>query len=281
MINKIRFSKTKFKKKLFFLFYCLIAVIMVLPMIWAISMSLASPGQVYSTPPKFFAFPLRFDNYLTVLREYNFLRYFGNSLFICILEVIGVFVSTCMIAFGFAKFETKGLDRLFFIGLCTMYIPSIACMVPRYIMWSKLGALDTYWPLILPMFFGGMGSIFMVRQNFKSIPNSFYEAAYLDGANPMYILWKIYVPLSKPILATILMQTFMASWNNLQNPLIYITSKDLYTVSLALAQLRSDATDHIELQMAGTIMVIIPVLIAYLIAQRFFVSRNLDAGVKG
>lgn len=273
--------KLKLKKKLFFLFYCLIAAIMIFPMIWAISMSLAGPGQAYSTPPKFFAAPLRFDNYLTVLRKYDFLKYFGNSLFLCVAEIIGVIISTSMIAFGFAKYESKGLNRLFFIGLCTMYIPTITMMVPRYVMWSKVGALDTYLPMLLPHFFGGISWIFLMRQNFKSIPNAFFEAAYIDGANPFYILWKIYVPLSKPIISTLCLRTFMSAWNNLQSPLIYITSKEKYTVSLALAQLRSDASDHIEYQMAGAMMVIIPVLIVYFVAQKYFVKGENDAGVKG
>ena len=279
--NKIRISKRKFKKHLFFLFYCIVALIMIFPMIWAISMSLAGPGQVYATPPKFFAPPLRFDNYTAVLEKYDFLKYFGNSLFLCVVEMLGVLISNCMIGFGFAKYDTMGLNRLFFIGLCTMYIPAISCMVPRYVMWAKVGALDTYLPLILPTFFGAMGWIFMMRQNFKSISNSFFEAAYIDGANPMYILWRIYVPLSKPIIANIMLRTFMGAWNNLQNPLIYITTKEKYTVSLALAQLRSDATDHIEHQMAGTMLVIITVVLVYFIAQKFFVSGDVDAGVKG
>ncbi|MBR2886213.1 MAG: carbohydrate ABC transporter permease, partial [Clostridia bacterium] len=274
-------SKRKVKKSLFFIVYCLIAAIMISPMIWAVSMSLAGPGQAYATPPKFFASPLRFDNYVSVLKEYDFLKYFGNSLFLCAMEMIGVLIANCMIGFGFAKYESKGLDRLFFIGLCTMYIPSITMMVPRYVMWSTVGALDTYLPLILPHFFGGMGTIFLMRQNFKSISNSFFEAAYIDGANPFYILWNIYVPLSKPIIATVMLRTFMSAWNNLQTPLIYITSKSKYTVSLALAQLRSDAADHIEYQMAGAMMVIIPVLIVYFVAQKFFVKGETDAGVKG
>lgn len=274
-------SRRKLKKHIFFLFYCLIAAVMVYPMIWAVSMSLASPGQIYETPPKLFALPLRFDNYLTVLQKYDFLKYFGNSLFLCIMEMIGALFSTCMVAFGFAKFESKGLNRLFFIGLCTTYIPSVTCMVPRYVIWSKLGALDTYIPLILPHFLGAMGRIFLMRQNFKSISNSFYEAAYIDGANPLYILWKIYVPLSKPIIALQMLGCFQTAWNNLQGPLIYITTKEKFTVSLALAQLRSVAEGRMDLQMAGTMLVIIPVLVVYFVAQKFFVKKDLDAGVKG
>lgn len=280
MTNKL-LSKKRIKKSLFFLFYTIVAITMVAPIIWALSMSLAGPGQVYSTPPKFFAAPLRFDNYTNVLVKYNFLKYFGNSLFLCIVQMLGELVATSMIAFGFAKYESKGLNRLFSIGLCTMFIPTITCMVPRYVMWSTVGALDTYLPMILPRFFGSMVWIFMLRQNFKAISNSFFEAAYIDGANPLYILWRIYVPLSKPVLANLMLRVFMGSWNDLQTPLIYLTSKEKYTVSLALAQLRSDATDHIEYQMAGVMMVLIPVILVYFIAQKFFVQGDLDAGVKG
>jgi len=279
--KKLFINKQKLKKSLFFTFYCLIAFIMVSPMIWAFSVSLAGPGQAYVNPPKFFAPPLRFDNYSTVLEKYNFLKYLGNSLFLCIMEMAGTLFTSCMVAFGFAKYESKAFNAVFFIGLCTMYIPSITCMVPRYVIWSELGALDTYIPLIVPHFLGSIGTIFLVRQNFKSIPNSFFEAAHIDGANPFYILWKIYVPLSKPILALTMLKCFQSAWNALQGPLIYITTKEKYTVSLALAQLRSVTEGRIELQMAATMMVLVPVLVVYFVCQKFFVKQDLDAGEKG
>lgn len=282
MTDKKKFiSKRKLKSALFFTFYCLVAVIMISPIIWALSVSLSAPGQAYANPNKLFTFPLRFDNYPNVLKEYNFLKYFGNSLFLCVMEMIGTLFSTCMVAFGFAKYESKALNKIFFIGICTTYIPSITCMVPRYVIWSELGALDTYLPLIVPAFLGSIGRIFLMRQNFKSISNSFFEAAHIDGASPFYILWKIYVPLSKPTIALIMLQTFQGAWNNLQGPLVYITSETKYTVSLALAQMRSSSTARIEQQMAATMMVLIPTLIVYFVCQKFFVKKDLDAGVKG
>ena len=279
--KKSLIGRRNFKKHLFFILYCLVALIMISPMIWALSISLVGPGQAYVNPPKFFAPPLRFDNYTTVLEKYDFLKYFGNSLFLCVMEMIGTLFTACMVSFGFAKYESKSINTVFFIGLCTMYIPGITCMVPRYVIWSKLGALDTYIPLIVPHFFGSIGTIFLVRQNFKSIPNSFFEAAHIDGANPLYILWRIYVPLSKPIIALTMLKCFQSAWNALQGPLIYITTKSKYTVSLALAQLRSNSDGRLELQMAATMMVLVPVLLVYFVCQKFFVKQDLDAGEKG
>ena len=279
--NKKFINNRKVKSTLFFIFYCLVAAIMISPIIWAISVSLSAPGQAYANPNKLFTLPLRFDNYPTVLKNYNFLKYFGNSLFLCAMEMIGTLFSTCMVAFGFAKYESKILNKIFFIGICTTYIPSITCMVPRYVIWSELGALDTYLPLIVPSFLGAIGRIFLMRQNFKSIPNSFFEAAHIDGANPLYILWKIYVPLSKPVIALTMLQVFQAAWNNLQGPLVYITSEAKYTVSLALAQMRSSSSARIELQMAATMIVLIPTLVVYFVCQKFFVKKDLDAGEKG
>ncbi len=271
----------KLKKHLFFFFYCVVAAIMMAPMIWAVSASLAGPGQVYSTPPKFFAPPLRFDNYTSVLENYDFFKYLGNTLFICFMEMIGVLISNSMIAFGFSKYDSKAINLLFMIGIFFMFVPSPGGGVVLYIMWSKLGMLDTYAPLIVPAFFGAMGWVFLLRQNFKSISNAFFEAAYIDGANPFYILWRVYVPLSKPVLANLMLRTFIGGWNNYMGPLIYLTTKEKFTVSVALAQLRSETASHPELQMAGSLVVIIPILFVYFIAQKFFVQGELDAGVKG
>ena len=274
------FNKRKLSKTLFFIGYCLVAAIMVFPILWALSMSLSTPDKAYVTPPKFFVPPLKFSNYLTVLQKYEFIKYLGNTLFLCVVEMIVVLFATCTISFGFAKYDTKGISKVFFIGLCTMFIPSAGSGVLVYIAWSKLGAVDTYLPMIIPPLFGSIGWIFLVRQTFKSISNSFFEAAYIDGANPFYILWGIYVPLAKPVLANLMLRTFMGAWNNLMGPLIYINTKSKYTLSLALAQMRGETGSRVDLQMAGTMLSIIPIVLVYFVAQKFFVKGDLDAGVK-
>ncbi len=274
-------NKIKILRAVQFTAFTILAIIMVAPFIWAIGVSLQGPGEAYNVPPTIFRPPLRFSNYAEVFSKFDFLRYFGNTLLICIISIVGVVISNAMIGFGFAKFETKGLNRLFFIGLCTMYVPSVTMMVPLYVIWSKLGVLDTYVPLTLGTYFGSIAWIFLMRQQFKTLSNSFYEAAYIDGAHPLYIFWKIYMPLCKPIIATIVLRQFMGTWNDLQGPLIYISTKEKYTVALAMSALGHETYGRVELQMAGAVIMMVPVIIVYFFAQKHFIGGIADAGVKG
>ena len=265
-----------------YIIFILIAITMIAPFIYAFAISLQGPGLAYKSPPVLFKPPFMWSNYTTVLTKYDFVRYFGNTLLITAIYMIGGVISNSMIAFGFAKYDSsKGINALFNIGLCTMYVPSVAMMIPMYVIWAKVGALDTYIPLTLGAFFGSIGWIFLIRQNFKNLSNSFFEAAYIDGANPLYIWWKIYMPLVRPIIATVILRIFMQEWNNLMNPLLYITTKSKYTVSLAMAALKADAVGRPEIQMAGAIIMIIPVIIVYMFAQKHFIGGLAAGGDKG
>ncbi|MEE0944572.1 MAG: carbohydrate ABC transporter permease [Clostridia bacterium] len=265
-----------------YIIFILIAITMIAPFIYAFAISLQGPGLAYKSPPVLFKPPFMWSNYSTVLTKYDFVRYFGNTLLITVIYMVGGVISNSMIAFGFAKYDSsKGINALFNIGLCTMYVPSVAMMIPMYVIWSKLGALDTYIPLTLAAYFGAIGWIFLIRQNFKNLSNSFYEAAYIDGANPLYIWWKIYMPLVRPIIATVILRIFMQLWNDLMNPLLYITTKSKYTVSLAMAALKADAIGRPEIQMAGALIMIIPVIIVYMFAQRHFIGGLAAGGDKG
>lgn len=270
----------KIGKILAFIALIAVAVTMIAPMIWALAISLQSPGMAYQTPPKLFTAPLRFDNYITVLESFDFLRYSLNSLFLCVVSIIATTIASSMIAFGLAIYDTKGLRRLFFIGLCTMYVPSVTMMVPSFVLWSKLGALDTYIPLLLPAFFGNVMWIFLLRQNFKDISRSFFEAAYIDGANPLYIFFRIYMPLSKPTLAYVVLQVFLGMWNNMMGPLLYVTTKEKYPLALALSIFKMENPGREELNMAAVMIAILPILLLYMFLQRYFVAGMQSSGVK-
>ena len=273
-------NKRKIMTLIKFMILLVVAGTMLIPMLWSLSISLQPPGVAFQFPPKFFQPPLLFENYKTVFTSFNFMRYTFNSLLICICAIVGAIISNSMIAFGLAKYESKGLNRLFFIGLCTMYIPSVTMMVPSFVLWSKIKALDTYFPLILPAFFGSISWIFFMRQNFKGISNAFFEAAYIDGATPIYIFWKIYMPLSKPTIAYIALMAFLDRWNDMMGPLLYITSKDKYPIALALASFRHEFMGREELNMAATMMTIFPILVVYIFLQKHFVAGLQSAGVK-
>lgn len=257
------------------------ALIMLAPFIWTLSTSLQGAGKAYQIPPEFFKPPFMFSNYLKVWSEGNMARYSLNSAFITSMCIIGVVLSETVAGYGFAKYECKATNILFLAALGTMYVPGTILAVPQYIMWSKLGALDTYIPLILPKFFGSVGGIFLMRQSFKAIPNQLYEAAVIDGLHPLKIYYKIYLPLVKPMIATLVIQSFMGTWNETFAPLIYITDKNKYPLSIGLLYLRGTYSENMELLMAASMITMLPLLFVYLYAQKYFMNGLVSSGIKG
>lgn len=268
-------------KALSMLLLILGAAIMIAPFVWTISTSLQGPGKAYQIPPEFFRPPFRFDNYLRVWQEGNLGRYTLNSVFITILSIIGVVLADSLAGYGLAKYECKATNILFLAALGTMYIPGTILAVPQYVMWSKIGALDTYFPLILPKYFGDIAGIFLMRQSFKALPNQFYEAATIDGLHPLRIFYKIYLPLVKPMLATLAIQTFMGTWNETFAPLIYITDRAKYPLSIGLLYLRQTYSENLEILMAASMITVLPLLVAYLCLQKYFMNGLVSSGVKG
>ena len=272
----------KYAGKAFSLFFLILgAAIMIGPFIWTISTSLQGPGKAYQMPPEFFVPPFRFDNYIRVWQEGNLGSYTINSVFITIMCIIGVVIADSFAGYGLAKYECKATNILFLVALGTMYIPGTILAVPQYIMWSKLGALDTYIPIILPRYFGAIGGIFLMRQSFKSLPNQFYEAAVIDGLHPIKIFFMIYLPLVKPMLATLAIQTFMGTWNETFAPLIYITDKSKYTLSIGLLYLRQTYSENLEILMAASMITMLPLFVIYMFAQKYFMNGLVSSGVKG
>lgn len=274
-------KRIKFRK--FPVVICLLigAVIMAFPFLWAVSVSLQNPGLAFVNPPKFFTPPYKFDNYKIVFQEIEFLHYSLNSLFIAALCIIGQIVSNSFIAFGFAKYKFKGSSVLFFAVLCTMMIPGNILSIPRYIMWHKVGGLDTYFPLTVQYFFGDAFNIFLLRQCFLGMPGALYEAATIDGASPPRIFAEIYMPLARATIITVAVTTFINCWNNMFDPLIYITTKSKYTIALALVYIKGKFEYNLELLMASSILAMLPVVIVYFFAQKHFVQGLTSAAVKG
>lgn len=278
----MRKSSGKLKTVIFVACLALGSVIMVFPFLWALSVSLQGPGLAYETPPLFFQPPFRFDNYLRALNEANMLRYAANTLFVTVFAVVGTVFSNSLIGFGFAKYKFKGSELLFFTVLCTMMLPGNITVIVHYIMWQKLGVLDTYIPLILPAFFGTAMTTFLFRQNFLSIPGELYEAALVDGAAPPKIFFKIYLPLAKPVIATVVVQSFITNWNNMFQPLVYLTSKEKYTISIGLLYLKGTfENNNLEILLAASVLAMLPAMILYFFAQKQFVSGLVSGSVKG
>lgn len=272
----------KFSKFIIHLVLSIGAIIMIFPFVWAVSVSLQGPGLAYELPPKFFKPPYFFKNYITAIKDANMLQYCLNSLWVSALCVLGAVISNTFIGFGFAQYNFKGSQFIFFTVLATMMLPSNMTTIAHYMIWKSTGALDTYIPLTLPSFLGGAMMIFLCRQHFLSIPKDMYEAALVDGANPLRIFFQIYLPISKAIIATIAINTFQSSWNNMFHSLIYLTTKSKYTISIGLLYLKGTfEANNLEILLAASVLAMIPIIIVYFCAQKQFVEGMVAGAVKG
>jgi multiple sugar transport system permease protein len=257
------------------------ALMMLVPFFQMITTSLMKPGDELTLPPKFIPYPIEWTNYYKVWVEVNFLRYSLNSLLITVLDVIGMVASCAIVAYGLAFFQFKGRNLIFLAMLGTMMLPSQVTMIPTYFIWKEFGMLNTYHPLYLRSFLGGAFGIFLLHQFYKTLPKELYDAAWVDGANPWKIFYQIYLPLTIPALSALAVFTFMSSWNNTLEPLIYLQDKKLYTLPLGLLFLRNEVDNKMTLIMAGSVITVLPVIIVFLFAQRYFVQGIATSGLKG
>lgn len=269
-----------------FIFYFLLtagAIVMLIPFLWMLSTALKTPENVMKIPPQIIPNPITFDSFKSVWVNLSFLRYTMNSLFVVFFDVLGIIVSCSLVAFGFAMFEFKGKKLLFMLMLGTMMMPSQVTMIPNYFIWKNFNALDSYLPLIIPSFLGGAFGIFLMHQNYKSLPRALFESAVIDGCNPVSTLFKIYLPISIPTITTLAIFTFIGAWNNTMGPLIYIKSRELYTLTLGLLALNSsiEAAANVGIKMAGSAITMAPTILIFLFAQRYFVEGVASAGIKG
>ncbi|MEJ9217892.1 carbohydrate ABC transporter permease [Paenibacillus glucanolyticus] len=267
-------------KVLMYLLLIVGSVFTVFPFIWMLSTSLKTVGAISQMPPQLIPNPMNWDNYMTIWNKIDFGRYTMNSFFIVSIEMVGSLVSSAFVAFGLAMFTFRLRGLIYMIMLATLMIPSQVTMIPTYFIWKEFGALNSYYPLIVPSFLGGAFGIFLMHQFIKSLPKELYESATIDGCSPPGIFFKIYLPLCKPALAALGVFTFMGAWNNTLGPLIYLQDKELYTLPLGLLYLKSENVNQ-ALLMAGAVITTLPVVLVYLFAQKQFVQGIASTGMKG
>lgn len=259
-----------------------IAVIMLMPFVWLVSSSLKLQHQVFQFPPKWIPDPIRFENYSDALTYKPFHIYLKNSLIIIILNEVAILWSASFCAYGFARIQFPGRDFWFAIVLGTLMLPYVVLIVPTFVIFSRLGWIDTFLPLTVPQFFGGGAfNIFLLRQFFRGIPEELTDAARIDGASEIGIYWRIMLPLAKPALITVAIFTFLGSWNDFFGPLIYLNSPENFTVAVGLASFRSVLSTRWELLMAASTTMIVPVVILFFFAQRYFIKGIVMTGIKG
>ena len=256
------------------------AFIMLLPFIWMVSTSFKPSSEIYVFPPRWIPKNPTLKNYVDLFSSINFGRPFLNTVIVASsITFLSVLLSS-MAGYAFAKFRFKGRDKLFFLILTTLMVPGQMTMIPVFLLLRYLGLLNTYTGLILP---GAVSAfnIFFMRQFIITIPNDLIEAARIDGARESYIFFKIILPLSKPALTTISIFTFTGSWNSFLWPLIIAQDERMYTLPVAVSVLAGQYGENIAIQMAGSCIVITPILVFFLFAQRYFIKGIALTGLKG
>ena len=204
-----------------------------------------------------------------------------NTLVITGISILGQVVSCSLVAFGFARMKFPGREVLFAILLSTMMLPAMVTEIPRFILFRSLGWIDTIYPLVVPTFFGGAFFIFLLRQFFRTVPETLDEAARIDGCSSFRIFFQIMLPLSKPVLATVIIFSFIWSWNDFWGPLVYLRSEDNKTLSLGLQAFQGVSQTDYHYLMAASLVVLLPVLVIYVLCQRYFVQGMVMSGMKG
>lgn len=257
------------------------SIIFILPFMWMVSTSLKPSNEVFSFPPQFLPSFFVWRNYVDGWFILPFNTFLINSLIVTISNVVGNLLSCSIVAFAFARLRARGREFLFVLVLATLMIPREVTIVPTFILFSQMGLVNTLWPLILPAWFGYPFFIFLLRQFFLSIPRDLDDAARIDGATTWQIFTKIILPLSRPALATVAIFAFIGNWNNLLDPLIYLRSQELYTLALGLNLFRGQNFTAFNLLMAVSILTLLPILVIFFVAQKYFVRGVTMTGMGG
>lgn len=251
------------------------------PLWWMFATSLKTMAEVMSYPPSFFPESWEWTNYIRAWNAAPFTTYTINTITITTFVVIGSVAANSFIAYGFAKIPFRGKSIWFAIVLSTMMIPGFVTLIPQYILFSNLGWVNTYYPLIIPHFFGSAFYIFLLRQFYMTIPTELVEAAKMEGASHFYIWWKIGLPLTKPALATVAIFSFNGAWNDFLGPLLYLNDENLYTLQLGLAVFKGQLSTQWNYLMAGSLLVLLPVILLFFFFQKYFIQGiNLSSGGK-
>lgn len=267
----------------------LLSIVFLAPLLWMVSTAVKPLDQTMVSPPVWIPERPQWENFWKAL-SYNaedlgyipFLVYGRNTLYVTVLAVIGSVVSNTLVAYSFARLRWRGRDLLFGVTLATMMVPGPVLMVPTYVLFREFGWIGTFRPLWVPAFFGGAFNIFLLRQFLKTIPMELSEAARIDGASEWQTFLRVIVPLARPALTVVALFTFMWAWNDFMGPLLYLTDQHTFTLSMGLQFFQSQHTGTPwNLLMAASLIVVLPVILVFLFAQRVFIQGIATTGIKG
>ncbi|MFN4243769.1 MAG: carbohydrate ABC transporter permease [Tepidisphaerales bacterium] len=262
------------------------SVAFLVPFYFVLNGSLSTEARVNAgdviAPPASWA-EIRWSNYVQALgpEKMNFFPALANTVVVTVLCVIGQVLSCSLVGFGFARFRFRGRAILFMVMLSTMMLPAQVTMIPVFLLFRSLGMIDTFWPLILPAWFASPFFVFMFRQFFAAIPEELLEAARIDGCSSLRIYWQIMLPLSGPVIAIVAIYTFLGAWNDFMGPLIYLNSPENRTLALALNAFRGQyGLSDAHLLMAASVVCMLPCILLFFAAQRYFVESSAASGLK-
>lgn len=255
-------------------------VLMFIPLVWTISTSLKSPGEVYLFPPTWIPNEIMWSNYYRAVTAIPFFLYLWNTVLITAISIVGKVISITLVAFSFARLRWWGRDVMFIVMLATMMLPPHITLIPQFIMFKWLGWIDTFLPLIVPTFFGGPYLTFLVRQYLLAIPRELDDAARIDGCSDFGLYWRIIMPLAKPAVLIVVIFVFNGTWNEFLLPLIYLHNPDLFTLALGLRMFQGEASTSWNLLMAASLLSMLPVIILFFVTQRHFIQGIVFTGVK-
>lgn len=275
MIHKKRISTTAY-----YLIGILLAVMALIPFFWMVSTSLKSRGALMNIPIEWIPEEPTLDAYVKVFSKFPFFKTIGNSLFISITYTLVTLISASMAAFAFAKIRFSKADLLLKIFLATMMIPTQVTIIPLFVVMNKLSLINTYSSVLLPSIFRPF-AIFLLVQQMRTIPNDYLDAARIDGASTFTVYRKIALPLCAPTLATLSITTFMESWNDYLWPLLMLTDKSKMTLPIALSTLNGQYATEYNVLMAGSLISMVPIILIYVFAQKYFQNGMMAGGIKG
>lgn len=262
----------------------ILAVAFTLPFLWSVASSLKSAAEMYAYPPVLFPSVWQFSNYVQAFTAFPFANWYWNSIQVVVLNTTGLIISASLVAYGFARFNFRAKNVIFIITLSTMMLPGQIYLIPRFILFHYLHWINTLQPLWVPAWFGGSAfAIFLLRQFFLTLPRELDEAAIIDGANYVQVLWRILLPLCKPVLATLAILTMIANWDDFIDPVIFIQSPHKFTVAVGIWYFKSQEfsvhpTD--QLLMAAAVTSVIPPIALFFSFQRYFIRGIVLSGLK-
>ena len=253
-----------------------------LPLLWMVLTSFKSAAQALTLPVVWWPHPILASNYPQLFAALPFFRFFLNTFVYAAVTIVGVCISSSLVAYGFSRLRWPGRDAVFYVMLMTLILPFVCTLIPLFVMYKRFGWIGTYLPLEVPTFFGSsVFSTFLLRQFFMTIPQSLSDAARIDGAGEFYIYRRIILPLAKPAMATVILFQFIYCWNDFLGPLIYISNQSSYPLSLGLDLILGDYSTNWAWVMAGATAATAPIVILFFLTQRTFIQGIALTGTKG